>query len=514
MATSNDEWDVGMQNGLRPSVAPPEHRTPSPGMAKGVGAIAPGEPKPSGGPGSLKPGQPAGQRPGHGGSMKPGQPAGQRPGHGGSMKPGQPGARPHQPTAPRPGHAGHRPGGPGTRPVPGTSAQIAGFEGMHLKLRKSPNGRYALGVDLELALDKAKSGGAKIPGGPGGKTGGTGPGGMKQGRPKPQAVENEVDDLEAFAVPDDVPDDVTDDLEAFAVSEEDDTAYAADEDQGDGETAYAADEDQGDGETAYAADEDQGDGETAYAADEDQGDGETAYAADEDQGDGGVAADDQKAGDDALAGEAESTGTAQWPNQSPVRKGLFAISQAPAIFETQDTEAEDEALAPQAATKPARRIGTVQGMLAAAKKTIGMGESPPKSDHNKITEWYNSHIARIGNGPWCDMAVTYWAGQSSNLPAIFAGKGVGFAYTVAHAHQFQKKGRWHAGAAGIKPGDIVFFDWNGSRSMQNIDHVGVVEKVSGKRIVTIEGNTTGDSCRRQVRDAKYIVGYGRPAYGK
>jgi len=376
---------------------------------------------------------------------------------------------------------------------------------MRVKLHKSPNGRYALGVDIELALDKAKSGDLKSGGTrpPGAKTGGAVPGGMKQGRPKPQAVEGDADDLEAFAVADDVPDDAPYDLEAFAVPE-DDTAYAADDDQGDSDTAYAADDDQGDGDTAYAADDDddQGDGDTAYAADDDQGDGDTAYAADDDQG------------DDALSGEAESAATAQWPNQLPVRKGLFAISQAPAIFETQDTDAEDEALTPQAATKPARRVGNVNGMLAAAKKTIGMGESPPKSNHNKITEWYNSHIARIGNGPWCDMAVTYWAGQSANLPAIFAGRGIGFAYTVAHAHQFQKKGRWHTGTAGIKPGDIVFFDWNGSRSIQNIDHVGVVERVSGKRIVTIEGNTTGDSCRRMVRDAKYIVGYGRPAYGK
>jgi hypothetical protein len=412
---------------------------------------------------------------------------------------------------------------------------------MRLKLRRSQNGRYALGVDIELALDKAKSGNLKSGGTkiPGAKTGGAVSGGMKHGRPKPQAVESEADDLEAFAVPDDVPDDTPDDLEAFAVPEEDDTTYAADDDQGDGDTAYAADDDQGDGDTAYAADDEQGDGDTAYAADDDQGDGDTAYAADDDQGDGDTAyaaddegdgdtayaaddegdgdttyAADQDVGDDAVAGEAGSAATARWPNQLPVRKGLFAISQAPAIFETQDTDAEGEALTPQAATKPARSVGTVSGMLAEAKKTIGMGESPPKSNHNKITEWYNSNIARIGNGAWCNMAVTYWAGHSANLGAIFAGKGIGFALTTAHARQFQKKGRWHAGAAGIKPGDIVFFDWKASRAMQNIDHVGVVERVSGKRIVTIEGNTTGDSCRRMVRDAKYIVGYGRPAYGK
>lgn len=41
----------------------------------------------------------------------------------------------------------------------------------------------------------------------------------------------------------------------------------------------------------------------------------------------------------------------------------------------------------------------------------------------------------------------------------------------------------------------------------------LAERVRGKRIVTIEGNA-GNRCRRMVRDAKFIVGYGRPAYGK
>jgi hypothetical protein len=111
------------------------------------------------------------------------------------------------------------------------------------------------------------------------------------------------------------------------------------------------------------------------------------------------------------------------------------------------------------------------------------------------------------------MAVTYWAGHSANLGAIFGGKNIGYAYTVAHARKFQKKGRWHNGVAGIEPGDIVFFDWTRSRSIKKIDHVGVVERVSGKRIVTIEGNAS-NRCRRMVRDAKFIVGYGRPAYRK
>lgn len=158
-------------------------------------------------------------------------------------------------------------------------------------------------------------------------------------------------------------------------------------------------------------------------------------------------------------------------------------------------------------------MGTVSGMLAQARATLGLGESPAGSNHNKITAWYNDEIARIGNGPWCAMAVTYWAGHSGNLGTIFAGKGVGYAYTVWFAEKFQKEGRWHPRLAGIKPGDVVFFDWSGTRQIDRIDHVGVVEHVSGGIIYTIEGNKA-DRCVRVARDSTYIVGYGRPAYSE
>lgn len=156
-------------------------------------------------------------------------------------------------------------------------------------------------------------------------------------------------------------------------------------------------------------------------------------------------------------------------------------------------------------------MGTATAMIAQARATLGLGESPAGSNHNKVTVWYNDQIAHIGNGPWCDMAVTYWAGHSSNLPAVFAGKGVGYAYTVWHAQRFQTEGRWHPGTSGIKAGDVVFFDWSGSGRVSAIDHVGVVERVAGGIIYTIEGNS-GDVCRRVARDGKYIVGYGRPKY--
>jgi peptidoglycan hydrolase-like protein with peptidoglycan-binding domain len=129
-------------------------------------------------------------------------------------------------------------------------------------------------------------------------------------------------------------------------------------------------------------------------------------------------------------------------------------------------------------------------------------EHPPGSNHNQVTQWYGF------DGPWCNMSISFEAAHSGNLPAIF-GK---FAYTVAHAEAFRSHGRWHYGLGGARPGDVVFFDWSGTRRIANIDHVGLIEAVrSNGTIVTLEGNTSNCFMRR-VRGPDVVVGYGRPAY--
>jgi surface antigen len=78
------------------------------------------------------------------------------------------------------------------------------------------------------------------------------------------------------------------------------------------------------------------------------------------------------------------------------------------------------------------------------------------------------------------------------------------AHTVTWANWYAAKGRW-----GTEPkvGAMVFYDWGGSKSRGNIDHVGIVEKVhSNGTITTIEGNH-GDRVARVKRSGS-IVGYG------
>ena len=94
-----------------------------------------------------------------------------------------------------------------------------------------------------------------------------------------------------------------------------------------------------------------------------------------------------------------------------------------------------------------------------------------------------------------------------------------FKYTPAGASQFKRAGRWHKEPF---PGDVVFFY---SHTMGRICHVGIVEKVEGRILTTLEGNTSsatvdrnGGECRRKtysnysVGGNSWIHGFGRPVY--
>lgn len=150
-------------------------------------------------------------------------------------------------------------------------------------------------------------------------------------------------------------------------------------------------------------------------------------------------------------------------------------------------------------------MASVEDMIRQAERCLGISGRP-----NRITEWYSGRNGQVfARAAWCDQSVTFWAFHSGNHPAVCFGRD--YAYTVWHAQRFSKHGQWHQGTAGIRRGDIVFFDWAGSRRIGAIDHIGLVTGVKDGVVFTIEGNTS-DGCRRRARRASSIVGYGRPSY--
>lgn len=160
-------------------------------------------------------------------------------------------------------------------------------------------------------------------------------------------------------------------------------------------------------------------------------------------------------------------------------------------------------------------LSQIDKMVAEAEKTLGWSDQG-NTVRTPIHTWYNE---KFGNPDpskyawdWCDGAVTYWAHKSGNAKAVCFSDNGHFAYTVAHADAFRARGQWHSDVAGIRRGDIVFFDWSGSNSVGAIDHVGLVTGVNADgTVATIEGNIDSVVGRFR-RTAASIAGYGRPAY--
>lgn len=96
-----------------------------------------------------------------------------------------------------------------------------------------------------------------------------------------------------------------------------------------------------------------------------------------------------------------------------------------------------------------------------------------------------------------------WAADKAGV-ADYVGQ---FAWTPSHAVWFIKQDAW---SAEPEPGALVFFDWKGGESYKGVDHVGIVERVSGDKIHTIEANVDRVWLKRKVRDTDKVVGYGLP----
>ncbi|SDJ77792.1 CHAP domain-containing protein [Nonomuraea jiangxiensis] len=159
---------------------------------------------------------------------------------------------------------------------------------------------------------------------------------------------------------------------------------------------------------------------------------------------------------------------------------------------------------------------TASQVLALARAQIGTSENSDGGG-TKYQKWYASTpraaetVARDGgttagylDAAWCSMFVS-WVGNQTGARNLIGWD----AYTVAHAKWFADNHRF---GDEPKPGAVVFFSWSGSKSIDDIQHVGFVVKDNGNgTISTIEGNTAGTVAAR-VRSKSQVVGYGYPDY--
>lgn len=153
-----------------------------------------------------------------------------------------------------------------------------------------------------------------------------------------------------------------------------------------------------------------------------------------------------------------------------------------------------------------------------AENWIGCKES--NGSYKKILDVYNGHkpLARgykmgIGDA-WCAAfvsAVAIKCGATKIIPTeCSCNKMIAL---------FKELGSWVENENRTPaPGDILFYDWQDNGKGDNkgtSDHVGIVQKVSGKNIYVIEGNYSNAVKVRKIKvNGKNIRGYGVPKYDK
>jgi hypothetical protein len=148
---------------------------------------------------------------------------------------------------------------------------------------------------------------------------------------------------------------------------------------------------------------------------------------------------------------------------------------------------------------------TADAVIRRAMRDIGLGETPPGSNRNRITLAYGLI------GPWCAMAIWDWFhAEGVDLRTVLPG-GHGWAYTPSGVASAKQAGFWHSGHSGIKRGDVVFYKLAGAEGNDFVNHVGIVVAVTSGGVKSIEGNTANVVAER-VRTWPNIVGYMRPPY--
>ena len=159
---------------------------------------------------------------------------------------------------------------------------------------------------------------------------------------------------------------------------------------------------------------------------------------------------------------------------------------------------------------------TVSNIIKLAQSWIGKKESD--GSFKTIIDIYNSHkpLARgykvKYTDEWCATTISALAIELNATDII---------PTECSCQKFidlcKTKGIWTENDAYVpKAGDIILYDWDDSGKGDNTgwaDHIGIVEKISGKTITVIEGNMGQKVDRRTIKvNAKCIRGYASPKY--
>ena len=150
-------------------------------------------------------------------------------------------------------------------------------------------------------------------------------------------------------------------------------------------------------------------------------------------------------------------------------------------------------------------------ILTLARSQLGTVESPRGSNRVKYnTAYYGKEVSGSAY-PWC-CVFQWWLFRGA--ASLFYGGGKTASCTTLYNY-YKRVGRT-VDKTGIRPGDLIFFVFDGGKS-GCMNHVGICEKVEPGYVTTIDGNTgadesNGGAVARKRRALRYVGGAVRPGY--
>lgn len=152
-------------------------------------------------------------------------------------------------------------------------------------------------------------------------------------------------------------------------------------------------------------------------------------------------------------------------------------------------------------------------LCAWAQSQVGTHEG--ENNWNKYAAMQNIerlYGGRIQNVPWCDIftdaVFVACFGLERGAAMTYQTIGGGSALCQTSADYFRENGAWIERGRTPDPGDVIFFYVGGK-----INHMGIVTRVSGGTVWTVEGNISDmvGECCYNINDSS-IAGYGRPKW--
>lgn len=171
--------------------------------------------------------------------------------------------------------------------------------------------------------------------------------------------------------------------------------------------------------------------------------------------------------------------------------------------------------APVVRTAPVRRLTPAQRMTArrtavrVALSQVGVRERP--GNRGPMIVKYRRSVLGVGENPrlaepWCADFVS-WAWGRSGVPLGFGGLGSDYVPELVAWARLTRRWHWARDGYTPRPGDLIVYKSGGSPR----GHIGMVVKIRGGRVHTVEGNLSDRVMRRSVKGwAPMVTGYISP----